>query len=302
MTRVLDTANGTALPAFYLTRAAGDADAAGNQVPSLAGKLVSAAHSGGVISASSVNISNYALMMWAPGSPFFDVGVLVINGTFSPICLAEDANIVHGASTPQAAYPSYRGKTHRIPPALPHPTKPGSYLVGFGLFGYKKNFWSNCCGALKFSAKEDGSGSTPAVAFWSHPSTHDKPAVSVAANLDAYDGSAQSFFDDTVGNSPQKLKSSDSDAQFTITASIGQTSELGFGSTDIGDPLSSVIVRIHTPLPDYTIVDGDTLGDIAEAFYQDQTVYPHIVRANPGKISNPDVIPSGLTLKMPDLV
>jgi len=47
----------------------------------------------------------------------------------------------------------------------------------------------------------------------------------------------------------------------------------------------------------YTIRYGDTLWDIAEAFYRNPLLYPHIARFN--NIRNPDIIISGTVIRVP---
>lgn len=59
--------------------------------------------------------------------------------------------------------------------------------------------------------------------------------------------------------------------------------------------------RVPTTIPKegvlYTIRWGDTLWDIAEAFYRNPWLYPRIARFN--KIRNPDYIISGTTIRIP---
>lgn len=64
-------------------------------------------------------------------------------------------------------------------------------------------------------------------------------------------------------------------------------------------PVSSY--RVPTTIPKngapYTIRWGDTLWDIAEAFYRNPWLYPRIARFN--NIRNPDLIISGTTIRIP---
>jgi nucleoid-associated protein YgaU len=58
--------------------------------------------------------------------------------------------------------------------------------------------------------------------------------------------------------------------------------------------IPSVIPREGVP---YRIRYGDTLWDIAEAFYRDPWLYPRIARFN--NIRNPDLIIAGTTIRVP---
>ena len=64
-------------------------------------------------------------------------------------------------------------------------------------------------------------------------------------------------------------------------------------------PVASFVVPAVIPregVP-YRIRYGDTLWDIAEAFYRDPWLYPHIARFN--NIRNPDLIIAGTTIRVP---
>jgi nucleoid-associated protein YgaU len=64
-------------------------------------------------------------------------------------------------------------------------------------------------------------------------------------------------------------------------------------------PVSSYNVPATIPREgvDYRIRWGDTLWDIAEAFYRDPWLYPRIARHN--NIRNPNLIISGRTIRIP---
>ena len=149
------------------------------------------------------------------------LSVLVINGTFSPVTLAEDATIVHGGATPQILYPSYQGKTHEIPAARPHPTKPATFLCGVGVFSFDTNLWGNCCGVLKFNTGVGGGGKQLGLAFDSHITTSLTPTVAVTADMGRFGGSAQSLYDSTVNANPTVLTARDSSTNIAICAVDG---------------------------------------------------------------------------------
>ena len=313
MGSVLDTATGTAVAAFCLERPAGDTDTNGNPVGSLAKTIIDAANGGGLINingsilrpedlfptqmAKRADISN-----WQDGI----LSVLVINGTFSPVTLAEDALIFYGGATPQILYPSYQGKTHEIPAARPHPTKPATFLCGVGVFSFDTNLWDNCCGALKFNTGVQGVGNELGLAFYSHLSSGSTAAVSVTADMSKFGGNAQSFYDATVGASTPALTGRDASGGIAICASTDYV-DIKLNYNPMQDTYThvkycSVIARIYTPIPNYTVVADDTLIQIARQFYRSDSVYPNIVRANSGIITNPNVIGNGMVLTMPDLV
>ena len=52
----------------------------------------------------------------------------------------------------------------------------------------------------------------------------------------------------------------------------------------------------------YTIKEGETLTKVALRFYGTKTLWPYIVKHNPGVIKNPDNVPFGTTIKIPKLV
>lgn len=52
----------------------------------------------------------------------------------------------------------------------------------------------------------------------------------------------------------------------------------------------------------YTIKEGETLTKVAFRFYGTKTLWPYIVKYNPGVIKNPDNVPFGTTIKIPKLV
>ena len=52
----------------------------------------------------------------------------------------------------------------------------------------------------------------------------------------------------------------------------------------------------------YTIKEGETLTRVALRFYGTKTLWPYIVKHNPGVIKNPDNVPFGTTIKIPKLV
>lgn len=70
-------------------------------------------------------------------------------------------------------------------------------------------------------------------------------------------------------------------------------------------PVSPAAAVEETPpasatIGEYAIKQGDTLWDIANAFYKDPFLWPFIWKANPS-IANPDLIYAGATLTIPDL-
>lgn len=52
----------------------------------------------------------------------------------------------------------------------------------------------------------------------------------------------------------------------------------------------------------YTIKEGETLTKVALRFYGTKTLWPYIVKHNPGVIKNPDNVPFGTTIRIPKLV
>ncbi|UGY92845.1 Gmad2 immunoglobulin-like domain-containing protein [Streptomyces gobiensis] len=79
-------------------------------------------------------------------------------------------------------------------------------------------------------------------------------------------------------------------------------------SADDGSEINKVTVpAIYGPgiVPGYigyrehVVAPGDTLSAIARQHYEDATLYPRIVRANPAQISDPDRIFPGQILRVP---
>ena len=52
----------------------------------------------------------------------------------------------------------------------------------------------------------------------------------------------------------------------------------------------------------YTIKEGETLTKVALRFYGTKALWPYIVKHNPDIIKNPDNVPYGTTIKIPELV
>ncbi|HKS44191.1 MAG TPA: LysM peptidoglycan-binding domain-containing protein [Amycolatopsis sp.] len=71
----------------------------------------------------------------------------------------------------------------------------------------------------------------------------------------------------------------------------------GIENPDIIRPGQVLIIPDATNYRTYTVVDGDTLWDIAKRFYGNGNLYPVIARAN--GIENPDIIRPGQVLVIP---
>ena len=52
----------------------------------------------------------------------------------------------------------------------------------------------------------------------------------------------------------------------------------------------------------YTIKEGETLTRVALRFYGTKALWPYIVKYNPDIIKNPNHVPYGTTIKIPELV
>lgn len=65
------------------------------------------------------------------------------------------------------------------------------------------------------------------------------------------------------------------------------------------DSVSYQIVGTKTT---YTIKEGETLTKVALRFYGTKVLWPYIVKHNPGVIKNPDNVPFGTVIKIPELV
>ena len=52
----------------------------------------------------------------------------------------------------------------------------------------------------------------------------------------------------------------------------------------------------------YTIKEGETLTKVALHFYGTKSLWPYIVKHNPDVIKNPDNVPYGTTIKIPELI
>ena len=65
------------------------------------------------------------------------------------------------------------------------------------------------------------------------------------------------------------------------------------------DSVSYIITGTKTT---YTIKEGETLTRVALRFYGTKALWPYIVKHNPGVIKNPDNVPYGTTIKIPELV
>lgn len=52
----------------------------------------------------------------------------------------------------------------------------------------------------------------------------------------------------------------------------------------------------------YTMKEGETLTKISLRFYGTKALWPYIVKHNQELIKNPDNVPSGVTIKIPDLI
>ncbi|MBD0844151.1 MULTISPECIES: Gmad2 immunoglobulin-like domain-containing protein [unclassified Streptomyces] len=59
------------------------------------------------------------------------------------------------------------------------------------------------------------------------------------------------------------------------------------------------IVEDYVGYREYTVKPGDTLSAIADTHYGDASLYTRIVRANPTRIDDPDVIFPGQVLRIP---
>lgn len=64
----------------------------------------------------------------------------------------------------------------------------------------------------------------------------------------------------------------------------------------------SVNYRIAGTKTLYTIKEGETLTRVALRFYGTKALWPYIVKHNPDVIKNPDHVPYGTTIKIPELV
>ena len=51
----------------------------------------------------------------------------------------------------------------------------------------------------------------------------------------------------------------------------------------------------------YTIQEGETLTKVALRFYGTKALWPYIVKYNSGVIKNPDHVPYGTVIKIPEL-
>ncbi|WP_291528680.1 HU family DNA-binding protein [Bacteroides sp. UBA939] len=64
----------------------------------------------------------------------------------------------------------------------------------------------------------------------------------------------------------------------------------------------SVNYKIVGTKATYTIKEGETLTRVALRFYGTKTLWPYIAKHNPGVIKNPDNVPYGTVIKIPELV
>lgn len=64
----------------------------------------------------------------------------------------------------------------------------------------------------------------------------------------------------------------------------------------------SVTYKIVGTKATYTIKEGETLTRVALHFYGTKTLWPYIVKHNPDVIKNPDHVPYGTVVKIPELV
>lgn len=64
----------------------------------------------------------------------------------------------------------------------------------------------------------------------------------------------------------------------------------------------SVNYKIVGTKTTYTIKEGETLTRVALRFYGAKSLWPYIVKHNPGVIKNPDNVPYGTVIKIPELV
>lgn len=63
----------------------------------------------------------------------------------------------------------------------------------------------------------------------------------------------------------------------------------------------SAIYTITGTKASHTIKEGETLTRVALRFYGTKALWPYIVKHNPGVIKNPDNVPYGTTIKIPEL-
>lgn len=297
MTRILDTINGSAMPAFFLSRAAGDQDANGKPVETLGGNVAFASFTGKISYQNSdftgLDLLQSQLKRSYSDGELSNIAIVILNSTFSDIYLAENPAAIAGGT--QVFYPSYGGKPHQIPAAVPHPRKPGTFLLGCGVFVYNYDLGGHCRAALRFSTVENGGGAALSLAFSGDQPTNlfigGNPELNVAvtADLGQFQGNPRKFYDATIGTAPSTNSASDTQNGIAIRA----TGDVSSGS---------IVMRIHPDLPDYTVSHGDTLWHIAGSIYRDPSVYPHIVRANAAKLPGGSGLVPGMTLKLPDLV
>lgn len=66
--------------------------------------------------------------------------------------------------------------------------------------------------------------------------------------------------------------------------------------------LDSVDYEIVGTKATYTMKEGETLTKISLRFYGTKALWPYIVKHNQELIKNPDNVPSGVTIKIPDLI
>ena len=64
------------------------------------------------------------------------------------------------------------------------------------------------------------------------------------------------------------------------------------------DSASSKITGTKTK---YTIKEGETLTKVSLRFYGTKAMWPYIVKHNPKVIKNPDNVPYGTTIEIPEL-
>lgn len=302
-----NSSSGIAAPTAWIERLAGDIDVIGGVIQnSLARQMITAASQTGYLT---LGDGSRATSCDALLGAFYQrtrsngqsiviptVVVTILNSLFQPLTLqpysgTEDTLNAHGASDPGLYYPFYGSTTRVIPAARPHPTKPQTFLLGLGMFGFLGNAWNNCCGAMQFSYNGENVGPYLGIAYYSHGSS--PAAAAVTADVNAY-GGLSNFYNLTLDVSPQRPAASSTSSVVTIMGLADPTS--------FSPNTTFVTAWVRPNFANYTVQDNDTLIGIADTFYRDGSLYERIYFANQDVISDPNVIGTGMVLKIPELV
>ena len=115
---------------------------------------------------------------------------------------------------------------------------------------------------------------------------------------DKIDGTL-SVTSDTAQTIQQKAKLTPITAPQSIKEHSSKVKEKKSNAPFVTDSVNYIIAGTKAS---YTIKEGETLTKVALRFYGTKSLWPYLVKHNPDIIKNPNNVPCGTTIKIPELV